>query len=128
AAAPAPTPPTPVSPPPTPPVSVDDLFSLDLGETPKPAPAEPPAMAARAQPTPVVTPAKPIGSGPVSTPAARPETAPKSGVTPAAAVREEPAAPAREPLTAVKPAKNGRPAIRITFVRPGEKSPLAGQG
>ena len=30
------------------------------------------------------------------------------------------------PAGPVKPAKNGRPAVKITFVRPGEKSPLEG--
>lgn len=29
------------------------------------------------------------------------------------------------PVTAAKPAKNGRPAVKITVVRPGEKSPFA---
>jgi Zn-dependent protease with chaperone function len=89
----------PVSPPPTPVQSAGmDLFSLDADDS-KPAV---PAMAARAQPSP------PRPSGVVAAPAAKPVAA----------------APVGDPTTVTKPAKNGRPPIKITMVRPGQKSPL----
>ena len=66
--------------------------------------------------------AAPQPAGPELTTAAR---APSPSAKPAA----KPARPATPPAGeasegTLKAARNGRPAIRITFVRPGEKSPL----
>jgi hypothetical protein len=86
---------------------------------------------------------------PPARPAARPdlphkgggEEAARAGESPQAAAEPAPApAPAPKPAsppvvvhesptterTVTKPAKKGRPALKITYVLPGEKSPLAG--
>lgn len=112
----APAPAEPKSPPPAPkPVSADEIFSLDADELSgrsQPAPADIFSLDADANP-----PA--AGSGAIPSPV---ENGSESGESPAPA---KPAAPAgKEPMTITKPASNGRPAIKITLVRPGEKSPL----
>jgi hypothetical protein len=125
-AAPVPAPAVPKSSPPAPqPVSADEIFSLDadaLSGRSQPAGADLfsldadaiPTAAAFMQPTP-----RPAGPGAIPGPAMK---GADSGVTASA---ETPAAPAaKERVTITKAAGNGRPAIKITLVRPGEKSPL----
>ncbi|MDB5305806.1 MAG: hypothetical protein JWO38_8 [Gemmataceae bacterium] len=119
-AAPAPVTPQPANPPP-PVVAANEIFSLDADDY-SPAPAvgaavQSPAVPALAAFVPTA-PAKPADSGTIPTPRAKPA----SVAVPTPAAREKPVAAA----TVTKPAKNGRPAVKITFVRPGEKSPLGG--
>src|SRR5262249_27601601 len=95
-----------------------EFFSLDADEPPAPSMASPSATVAPA-------PASEVSTAAFVAPSAKPSAKPAK---PAPAPAPAPAAPpaAEGPITTLKPAKNGRPAIRITIVRPGEKSPLGG--
>jgi Zn-dependent protease with chaperone function len=135
--------------PPAAPVAAEETFSLDADEAPaKPAASGPvgfsldaddhkPAPAPAAKPASGVFPgaaATPTGSTAVPSPTSRAPAAapgsavkpPLSGVADASAARSKPGSGSgSSTVLAVKPAKPRRPPIRITMVKPGEKSPLA---
>jgi hypothetical protein len=126
----------------------EDIFSLDADEiaatakppAPKPAPASPPAAKPAAKPAPAV-PAAEVFSLDASAPVAKapaPAAKPAPSVPVAAAIPVAAARPAFGSGSGIAPAlgKDGtngtttpangrRPAVRITFVKPGEKSPFA---
>lgn len=136
--------PLPVAPPPTPRVDpapapvaklpqepVAALFALDAAGPGSPSPVEPVIPAEHSRP-----PVLDDGLFPLDADAAAPEVLALDLVAPTPA-RAAPRPPKPPPApvvpesptaerTVTKPAKNGRPVLKITYVLPGEQSPLGG--
>jgi Zn-dependent protease with chaperone function len=112
--APKPAPVPPPAPKPAPPVTADDVFSLDADVVPAAKAVVPAAPAMPAVPVAVAKPA----SGATTVAAARPAFGSGSGLAPALGKESSNG-------TAAANGNGKRPAVRITFVKPGEKSPFA---
>jgi hypothetical protein len=92
--------------------SIEEIFEAEVLDEPPPAPPEPPPIVEPSVPAPVL--ASPTDEFTLDLDAARLPSAPALLPTP---MHSE---------TILKPARNGRPPLKITYVRSGEKSPLAG--